>query len=68
MLGEIIADFVEIISQKRDERKISFSSDFGPGIADLQKSADKVKFVPVFWIPDNRFSTVVNNRRLKTVL
>ncbi len=42
----------------RDVKKISFSSDFGPGIAYLQKSTDKVKFVPVFWIPDNWFSTV----------
>ncbi len=44
---------------RRDvKKKNSFSFDFGPGIADLQRSTDKVKFVPVFWIPDNRFSTV----------
>ncbi len=66
MLGETIADFGEIISQKRDGRKNLFSSDFGPGIDDLQKSTDKEKFVPVFgftgfWIPDNRFSTVTSN-------
>ncbi len=66
MLGEIIPEFGKIISQKivwtmndayhvfrRDGRKILFSSDFCPSIADLQKAIDKVKFVPVFRFLDS---------------